>query len=182
MSKFYIYRIDAKDPKTLGQNRKRLIIVYSVLFLLTYFTINSNVLFKEHSISRLTYYIILSFLIITTLSIAFIIRRQIKNIKKIGTLEFTKTTIRKEIGDLKTEFPIDKIKRIEVDKHLRALTVFGSKTGSLTYIIKILQFDFKEDQFVVSDKPADSKQKLSIIDTLNTLKNITNLDIKINKN
>ena len=182
MSKYDLYRIDATDPKILGKRSKRLIIGYSILLLLTYFTLNSNIFIKEHRISKLTYHIILFFLIIATLFLIFIIRRQIKKIKKIGTLEFTRTTIRKEIGDLITEYQIEEIIRIEVNKHLRALTVFGSKTGSLTYIIKIIQNDLKEDQFVVSDKPSDYGKKLSLIDTLNTLKKIANLDIKINKN
>ena len=102
--------------------------------------------------------------------------------KQIGTLEFTKTSIKKVIGDLKTEYNFDNIKKIEIEKHLQAITVFESKSGYLTYIVKIIQHDLKEDQFIVSERSIDFGQKISLIDTFKTLEKISNLDIIINKN
>jgi hypothetical protein len=101
---------------------------------------------------------------------------------QIGTLEFTKTCIRKEIGDLKTEYNFDKIRKIELDKHLQAITVFESKSGYLTYVVKIIQRDLKEDQFIVSEKSIDFGQKISLVDTFKTLEKISDLNIVINKN
>jgi hypothetical protein len=182
MSKFKIYRVDEADPKIIGHQSKMLVLGYSILFLLTYFTINSHLLVKELHFSKLAYYIILSILFLATLFFVFKIKRQIKNLNKIGTLEFTQTKIKKEIGDLKTEIPFDRILRIEIEKHLRALTVFQSKTGAMTYIIKIIQTDLKEDQLVVSEKSVDFGQKISLVNTFKTLQKISNLDIVINKN
>jgi hypothetical protein len=177
MSKFKIYRIDSPDPGIIGHQSKKLVIGYSVLFLLTYFALNSNLLVKELHFPKLIYYIILSILVLTTLALVIIIKRQLKDLKKIGSLEFTQTKINKVIGDLKAEIPYDRINRIEIEKHLRALTVFQSKTGFLTYIIKIVQYDSKEDLFVVSEKSADSGQKFSIINTLNMVKKLGNFDV-----
>ena len=101
---------------------------------------------------------------------------------QIGTLEFTKTCIKKVIGDLKTEYDFNKILKIELEQHLQAITVFESKSGYLTYIVKIIQRDFKEDQFIVSEKSIDFGQKISLVDTFKTLEKISDLDIMINKN
>ena len=179
MSKFKIYRVNEADPKTIGHQSKMLVLGYSILFLLTYFTLNSNLLVKELNFSKSTYYFILSILFLTTLFFAFKIKRQIKRLIKIGTIEFTQTKIKKEIGDLRTEIPFEKILRIELEKHLRALTVFQSKTDAVTYILKIVQTDLIEDQLVVSEKSVDFGQKMSLVNTLKTLEKISNLDIVI---
>jgi hypothetical protein len=177
MSKFKIYRIDLKDPKIIGRQNKRLIFGYSILSLLTMLMINSHILRREHNISRMAYFAILSSLILITLYFVFKIKRQLKQIKNIGTLEFTKTSIRKEIKDLRSEYPLDKIFRIELEKHIKAISVFGNKRGYMTYIIKIINLDSQEDQFVISELSSDFQQKISIIDTLKTLEKISGLKI-----
>lgn len=181
MSKFKIYRVNTADPKDSAKQNRRLYAGYSVLLILVYVAFYSDLLEKGLNIPGVIYYAIFAVLIIATLFVGFRIWRQIRQLKKIGTLEFTQTTIRKEIGDLKTEFRLDNILRIEAEEHFKALTAFQSNTGSVTYIIRIIKKDLQEDQFVVSDKSVDFGEKLSIINTLNTIKKIANIEVKINK-
>jgi hypothetical protein len=181
MSKFKIYRINTADPKDSVRQNKRLYTGYSVLLILTYFVFYSDLPKKWINLNGVIYYIIIAVLIISTLFVGFRAWRQIHQLKKIGTLEFTQTTIRKEISDLKTEFRLDNILRIEAEEHFKALTVFQSNTGSVTYIIRIIKKDLQEDQLVVSEKSVDFGEKLSIINTLNTIKKIANIEVKINK-
>jgi len=182
MSKFKIFRSSHNDPKKMRKQNRKLIIGYSFLFLLTMLTINSNIFKKLFVVSMTNYIIILFILISITLFFVIKIRKQSKQMLQIGTLEFTKTCIKKVIGDLKTEYDFNKILKIELEQHLQAITVFESKSGYLTYIVKIIQRDFKEDQFIVSEKSIDFGQKISLVDTFKTLEKISDLDIMINKN
>ena len=62
------------------------------------------------------------------------------------------------------------------------LIAFYAPIQYLTYIVKIIQHDLKEDQFIVSEKSIDFGQKISLVDTFKTLEKISDLDIVINKN
>jgi len=109
-------------------------------------------------------------------------RKQVKNLKSIGTLEFTKAFIKKVIGDLETTYSYDNILQIEVEKYLRDLSISSNKNGSSIVIIKILNKDCSQDKFILSNRSIDFKQKIGIIDTLKTVKSMTGLYVILNNN
>lgn len=175
MSKFRIYRADSADPKLTGRQNKKLYMAYSFLFLLIMLTMNIHINSHDKK-SSLVFYLLIGTLILITLWLVFEMKRQSRSLQKIGILEFTGTSVKKEIGDLTSSYPYDNILKIELERHLRTLTNYGSKTGSLTHILKIIYKDLKEENFIVSDRSMDFGQKISIIETLKTLKSLSRLD------
>jgi hypothetical protein len=109
-------------------------------------------------------------------------KKQVNNLKTIGTLEFTKTCIKKEIGDLSTTYDYDNILQIEVEKYLRDLSISSNKNGPLIYILKIINKNSSQDNFIVSNRSLDFRQKIGIIDTLRTIKSMTGLKTILNDN
>jgi hypothetical protein len=179
MSKFKIYQSTTSDPKKLATQSKVVIGGYTTIYLLIMVGLNSNLFISKLYDNGIIIAFILLTLILLTLIIIHVLRKKLKQIKQIGNIEFSKTMIRKEIGDFKTEYLFNAIHKIEVTKHIRALTVFQSNTGYLTYIVKIITNDFYEEQFIVSEISYDSKKKISLLDTIETLKKISNLDISV---
>jgi hypothetical protein len=109
-------------------------------------------------------------------------RKQVNNLKTIGTLEFTRTCIKKEIGDLSSIYYYDGMHQIVVEKYLRDLSISSNKFGSTIYILKITNKNSSQDNFIVSNMSIDSRQKIGIIDTLNTVKSMTGLNVILNNN
>jgi hypothetical protein len=149
---------------------------YSFIALLIMLTINIhfNTHWKKSSI--IFYVLLIGIMILIGLWLVFVMKRQSKGLQKIGILEFTKTSVKKEIGDFTTNYSYDDILKIETEKHLRALTNYGSKTGALTHVLKIIHKDLTEENFIISDRSIDFGQKISIIETLKTLKNTYRLN------
>jgi uncharacterized UPF0146 family protein len=104
------------------------------------------------------------------------------SLERIGILEITRTNIKKEIGDLTCTYKYDDILKMELEIYIRDVTISLKKQGSLTRMLKIIHKDSTEETFIVSDKSLDFKQKISIADSLKTLKAITGLDILIKNN
>ena len=104
------------------------------------------------------------------------------SLERIGILEFTKTNIKKEIGDLKSSYKYNDILKMELEVYIRDVTISWNKKSSLTRLLKIIHKDSTEDTFIVSDKSLDFKQKICIVDSLKTLKAIAGLDILIKNN
>jgi hypothetical protein len=106
----------------------------------------------------------------------------VNNLKPIGTLEFTKTCIKKEIGDFSTSYNYNDMLKIEVVKYLRDLSISSNKYGSSIYILKITNKNNSQDNFIVSNMSIDFRQKIGIMDTLNIVKSMTGLNAIFNNN
>ena len=182
MSKFKIYRVDSSDPALIGRKNKKLYVTYIAVLFLIMFIFNFHSSLKRNETATIIFYSIFCILILVALFIIVKMRSQSKNLKKIGTLEFTKSSVKKEIGDLTSSYPYENIESIVLEKHLRALTYTASKSGSLTHIIKIIQKDSTRENFIVSGISLDYGHKISIIETLKTLKRVVGLNTVINNN
>jgi len=182
MSKFKIYREESSEPQKIQKKNSFLYIIYIIAFFLILLTINIYYKFEEEQISLIIYFTILILLISITAYVIYRMRKQVKNLKSIGTLEFTKAFIKKVIGDLETTYSYDNILQIEVEKYLRDLSISSNKNGSSIVIIKILNKDCSQDKFILSNRSIDFKQKIGIIDTLKTVKSMTGLYVILNNN
>jgi hypothetical protein len=175
MSKFKIYREASSDPKKIKRNNRLLYIIYTIAFFLLLLTINTYYKFKEEHYSLIIYYAILVFFISITAYVILRMRKQVSNLKAIGTLEFTKSFIKKAIGDLETTYLYDNVLQIEAEKYLRDLSISSNKNGPSIFIIKIVNKDSSQDYFIVSNRSIDFQQKIGIIDTLKTVRSMTGL-------
>jgi len=109
------------------------------------------------------------------------LRSDNSKIKTIGEIEFTQSGINKKLGDSSYSYPFSSIKRLELQKHIPAVTIRESKSGFFSYILGITFTNSSQEFLIVSDKPIDKKENLSISETIKTLKKITPLDIEIIK-
>ena len=90
----------------------------------------------------------------------------------IGDIVFTKNSIIKRIGDSLSETSYESIESIELQEHIPAMTVFESKSGFYTYVLSIKFKDSHKDNLIVSDRPIDNKQDLSVTETIKTIKKL----------
>jgi hypothetical protein len=180
LSKFRIYRADTADPKEVSRRNKKFYMAYVFLGLLVILTSNIHS-DSGNKGSTLIIHISLGIMILIAILLLFEMKRQSKALIKIGILEFTRSSVTKRIGDLISSCRYEDIIRIEIERHLRAISVGSSKTGSLTHIIRIVNKDLSEENFVISDRSVDFGQKISIHDTLKTIKNINHLSIDFGK-
>jgi hypothetical protein len=109
----------------------------------------------------------------------FKIKYEQKQIKTIGEIEFTRTLIRKMIADYVTEYDYRSIESIVLERHIPSDALNESKTGYFSYIIKIIFTDSRMEMLVISDKPVDTKNDISIVETMKTLKKIVHPEICI---
>jgi hypothetical protein len=175
MSKFRIYREESSDPQKIRKKNSLYYIIYSVTFFLLLLTINIYFKFEEKHYSLIIYFTIIILFISVTVYAIYNMRKQVKDLKSIGTLEFTKTLIKKVIGDFETTYSYDSILRIEAEKYLRDLSVSSNKNGPSIFIIKIINKDSSQDNYIVSNRSTDFQQKIGIIDTLKTVRSMTGL-------
>jgi len=111
--------------------------------------------------------------------IYFRLKSDLKRIKTIGDIEFTRTTIKKRIGDAITEYEFQSIEKIELQKHIPSLNAGMGKTGYFSYILTIIFKNSASESLIISERPIGNRQTLSIGNTLNTLKKITGPQITI---
>ena len=175
MSRFRIYRVDSSDPRKVSRQNQKLYMAYAFLSILVMVSINIR-LNLERKGSPGFFYTALGIFVAATIWVLVEMKRQSKDLQKIGSLEFTRSSVTKKIGDLTSACPYGEIKLIEIERHLRNLSVASSKTGSLTHIIKIVHKDLTEENFIISDRSIDFGQKITIHDTLKTLKNSAGLN------
>jgi hypothetical protein len=182
MSKYRIYRTESSDPKEIGRRNKILYVVYTINFFLLLLTINIYFKFKDEHNSLILYYSILTVIICITAFVTYKMRKQVNKLKIIGTLKFTKTCIKKEICDLSTTYYYNDMRQIKVEKYLRGQSIYTNKYGYSICILKIINKNSSQDYFIVSNMSIDSKHKIGIIDTLNTVKSMTGLIVILNNN
>jgi hypothetical protein len=180
MSKFKIYRTISPDPGKTGRKNRLLYIVYTVAFSLLFLTINFYYKFEEKHFPLISYFSILILLIIITVFVFYRMKKQVRDLKPIGTIEFTKTSVKKVIGDLETSCTYDSILEIEAGKYLREMTVSVVKNGPSIYIIKIINKDNTQASFIVSNRSTDFRQKIGIIETLKAVRSLTGLKMILN--
>jgi hypothetical protein len=175
MSKFRIYQCKTSDPAKPARRSRILIGSYLVLYMMIMIGLSSKLIVRKSDFLGITLAVTLLTVMVFTLIFIIVMRKRTREIRQIGTLEFTRTMIKKEIGDLTGEYPFDTINKIEVERHIRAFTVFQSTTGYITYIIRIIKNDMTEEMFIVSDRSVGPGKKITLSDTINTLKKITDL-------
>jgi hypothetical protein len=177
MSCYRIYKIDHFDPQIVGKNKRRLVIIMSIttFFLIIVFQIGIQILHIHFLIVLSALPLILAFLFYLN----FKLKADIRKIRTIGELEFTRSCIKKRIGDIYVEYDFKLIKELELRKHLPGLSPKDSKSGYFSYILKIVFKNLQTESIIVSDRPIDKKQDLSIVETFRTLKKIIQPEITI---
>lgn len=177
MSRFKIYQINHYDPKMVGKRIRRLTLILGSIYTIFMFTLQIGIRII-HTNFDLALLIAIPFLGIY-LYLYFKIKSRLKQIKTIGDIEFTRTGIRKRIGDSVTAYDFQTIKQLELQKHIPAVTKTATKSGYFSYILKIVFVNSSSESIIVSDKPIETKQNLSILETMNTLKKIIQPEVKI---
>jgi len=171
MSKYKIYRVDHHDPAWIGKRRRRLVIVFAALAILS-----APLVVIIHNLFNLgiseTNLIVIITLWVFYLLLYLKLKSENKNIRTIGDIEFTRTCIIKRIGDSITRTTYDSIDSVELQKHIPALTINESKSGFFTYILSIYFKDSRKETLIVSDRPSGKLQDLSITETIKTLKKL----------
>ena len=177
MSRFSILRIDHYDPVAVGKKNRIIFTIYGIIPTLFITLFNLGNIWDISIILRLA--LSLPILGLTYLLLLRKLRSTVNKIKPIGDIEITRTVIRKRLGDSITEFQFDLIKQIRLSKHLPATRIWESKSGFYSYILKIVFHDLPDDTIVVSDRSLDHNHKISITDTLKTLKKIVPFEVVI---
>jgi len=177
MSSYRIYKIDHFNPKIIGKNKRRLATIFSIttIIFIIVFQIGIQLLHIQFLIilSTIPLFLVFSFYLNSKL------KADLRKIKSIGEIEFTKTCLKKRIGDIYVEYDFKLIKELELRKHIPGLSPEHSKSGYFSYILKIVFINLQTESIIVSDRPIDKKQDLSIVETFKTLKKLIQPEITI---
>jgi hypothetical protein len=178
VSRYKIYQIDHYDPKIVGKKKRRLAVLYGALFSVFYlvFLICVNIFAIKLSIMLLTLIPIATGLYVW---LHYKLKSDLKRIKAIGDIEFTRSSIKKRIGDSLTEYEFRSIEKLELQKHIPSVNAGGGKTGYFSYILTIIFINSTSESLIISGRPADKRQNLSIENTMKTLKKILEPKITI---
>lgn len=177
MSRFRIYQINHFDPKIAGQKMRRQIIMYSILspILVMIFAVFLSLL-KINTILLFVFFVpLLGFYLYHFRKLD----SKLKQIKTIGEIEFTRTCIKKRIGDSQAEYDFKTIRKIELQKHFPIVSTTCTLSDNFTYILKIVFLNSSSESLVISNLPVDSTQNISIVQTMNTLRKIVDVEITI---
>jgi hypothetical protein len=177
MSRFRILRIDHYDPESVGKKNRILFTIYAVIPTLFFLLIN---IARELGFSS-DIGIILLALLMSGIYILLIrkLRAAINKIKSIGELEVTQSLFRKKIGDSICEYYFDLIKEVSLIKHIPATRPKESKSRYFSYIIKIAFLDGTEESIIVADRSVDLNQKISLAETMKTLRKLVPFNVRI---
>lgn len=179
MSRFRIFQVNHYDPEIMGRKKRRLFIVYSLFTPLI--IIAFNFVFQTRHKPLLLSAIILPVFTAVYLYAYFRLKNEPGEMKTIGDIEFSRNLIKKRIGDSATEYNLNSIKLLELKRHIPSVTAKNSKSGYFSYILRITFMNSSSESLVVSDKPLDGRQNISIVDTLTTLKKIIQPEVLIEK-
>lgn len=178
MSHYKIYQIDHYDPKLVGKKKRRLAVIYGALFSVSYLIFYIGV-YNLNIKTSIMFSTLIPLVMGLYILIYYKLKSDLKRIKTIGDIEFTRTAIKKRIGDSVTEYEFQSIEKIELQKHIPLLSFGLGKTGYFSYIITIIFRNSTSESLIVSERPVGNRQTLSIGYTLNTLKKITEPQITI---
>jgi hypothetical protein len=182
MSKYRIYRADFSDPGKAGRKYKWLSTVYFLLFYLLLQIPNFSLSLNHKGFSWQIYLPVTSLIVFLIVILFRRLRVMTNALKKIGIIEFTGTCFRTEIGDLKSNRPYIEVLKMEMEMYIREYPFSWNKSGSITRSLRIIYKDSTEENFILSDKSLDFKQKISVADSLKTLRTLAGLDIAIKDN
>jgi hypothetical protein len=177
MSRFSILRINHYDPESIGRENRLLYTFYGLiptLFILAfnlgqYGGVSIGIrLMISIPVLGLIYFLLLKKMRSTT-----------DNLKPIGEIEITQAGLKKRIGDSLCEYNFQLIKELKLTRHIPSTRIKESKTGYFSYILKIVFHDRPEESLVISDRSVDHNQKISIAETMKTLKKIVPFDVII---
>jgi len=177
MSRFSILRVDHYDPAAVGRKNR---ILFSIFILIPG---TASLLINLGNVLEIDF-ILRIIILLPVLGIAYFfllrkLRSAINKIKPIGDIEITRSSVIKRIGDAITRYDFESIKEIRLTKHLPATRIRESKSGYFSYILRIIFHDIPDDTIVVSDRSIDHNHKISITETLKTLKKIVPFDVVI---
>ena len=107
------------------------------------------------------------------------LKSDLKRIRTIGDIEFTRSCIRKRIGDSFTEYEFRTIEKLELQKHIPSIDSAGGKNGYFSYILTIIFSNSSSESLIISERAIENRQTLSITNTMKTLKKIIEPQITI---
>jgi hypothetical protein len=177
MSRFRILRIDHYDPVSVGKRNRLLYTIYGIIP--TLFVLSFNL--GHYGTMSYGLRLIISLPVLALIYILLLkkMRSDIDNIKTIGEIEITQSGLKKRLGDSMADYNFQLIKEIRLTKHIPATRIRESKSRYFSYILKITFHNRPEETLVVCDRSVDNNQKISITDTLKTLKKIVHFDVII---
>ena len=180
MSHFRILRVDHQDPAALGKKNR---ILYAIITgsapLIGVMTINLPDLLN---LSKSVYLITTPVAFLLFIILLLLVHRKIKknnNMDTIGHIEITQAGLNKKTGDSITEYSFQSVKELTLTKHMPATRQKESKSGYFSYILKIEFADGREESLIVGDRSIDHGQKISVLDTMKTLKKIVPFNVSI---
>jgi hypothetical protein len=177
MSSYRIYQSDHSDPKLAGKKiRRQVILSVSIISILILIFLAFLVVFKMSEVLLLALFIPLVVLFIYYF---YKLGSKIRNLKIIGEIDFSRTSIRKKIGDSITEYQFQTIQKFELQKHLPIVGISGTLSDNFTYILKIIFLNSSSESMVVSNQPIDPRSNISIVETMKTLKKFIKSEIVI---
>ena len=178
MSRYKIYQIDHYDPKKVGKKKRRLALLSGALFSIFYllFHICVYTLGFKPSIMFLT---LVPIALGLYLWLYYKLKSDLKRIRTIGDIEFTRSCIRKRIGDSFTEYEFRTIEKLELQKHIPSIDSAGGKNGYFSYILTIIFSNSSSESLIISERAIENRQTLSITNTMKTLKKIIEPQITI---
>lgn len=179
MSKFSIYRIDHYDPLLLGKKRRRLNVFFglmSLLFAVIYLIV--HLVLKVPF--EIAYPSAIAIIGSSTIVLYIKLKKENSKFKIIGDIEFTRSGIIKNIGEISNEYNYESISDIELTKHIPAIDARKNKSGFMTYILTINFNSGNTEKYIVSDLPVGKFRNISISETIKTLKKISSTKIMLN--
>jgi hypothetical protein len=177
MSRFSILRVDSYDPVKVGKRSRIMYIIYATIpfivlqaiNIINSLKVNINIgLLITIPLIGLIYYFLLKK-----------VRSTISGLKTIGEIEITQSCLRKRLGDSVTEYGFHIIREIYLIKHIPSTRLKESKSRYFSYIFKIVLHDGKEESMVLSDRSVDHNQKMSLAETMKTLKKIAPFEVNL---
>ena len=177
MSHFSILRVDNYDPVNVGKKNRRLYTVYGIIPGLILIAFNLST-FGPMS-SSVKYLISIPIIIIAAVLIVIKVRKNNENLKPIGEVEITQSCLKKRISDSLTEIDYQTIRELTLAKHMPSTRFVESKGRYFSYLLKIEFIDGEEETLVVADRSIDQNHKISVLDTIRTLKKIVHFSVKI---
>ncbi len=177
MSHFKILRVDHHNPASLGKRNRLLYTIYGIipmLFITAFNLVNKGLISDVLKI-------LISLPVVILFSVLLLRKvRKNNNLDTIGEIEVTQSGLKKRLGDSLTEYNFQSVKELTLTKHMPATRLKESKSGYFSYILKIEFNDGHEETLVVSDRSVDYNHKLSVLDTIKTLKKIVPFNVQIN--
>lgn len=177
MSSYKIYQVDHFDPLIIGKRKRRLAVSIGIVSILL--IIVSQIVIQILHIHYMIIFASFTFILAFSFYLNSKLKTDLNNIKTIGEIEFTRSHIKKRLGDINIDYDFGLIKELELRKHIPGLSIKDSKSGYFSYILKIVFKNSMTESLVVSDRPTEQNRDLSIVETMRTLKKIIQPEITI---